>query len=420
MIVLVATIGVAELCQAVVRTLPDYRTGELQTAYPSPMTSQWTITSFGVGPFHVHDITITGPQLLAIIVVPIITLGLWWLLGHTRFGEAVRATATNADLARLTGISPKLMSTAIWTIAGFLSAVSVILYATAAGLGRARVDRARDAAARPHRRAHRRHDVVPDARSPARSCVGLLYQVLVVQLPERRPGSCSSCCSSSCSCSSRGCSRADDAGGESFSFAPRVPPVPERLREIWWVRRMPQLARRLRARSSRSSLPLVVHAVGAPSHLLDHPRVRDLRGLGDRAHRLGRSALARADGVRRHRRAERRRVRARRHGQHRLALAPARSTARSSPFPFVMIARARSSSRSSSRSRRGGERLAVDAAARSRSAAIVVALGLAAVVRRARRSADGAEPLPFVLDVLLGALVACLARGRSSAPARCA
>jgi ABC-type branched-subunit amino acid transport system ATPase component/ABC-type branched-subunit amino acid transport system permease subunit len=35
-------------------------------------------------------------------------------------------------------------------------------------------------------------------------------------------------------------SRADDAGGESFAFAPRVPPVPERLREIWWVRRMPQ------------------------------------------------------------------------------------------------------------------------------------------------------------------------------------
>jgi ABC-type branched-subunit amino acid transport system ATPase component/ABC-type branched-subunit amino acid transport system permease subunit len=35
--------------------------------------------------------------------------------------------------------------------------------------------------------------------------------------------------------------KSDDAGAESFAFAPRVPPVPERLREIWWVRRMPQL-----------------------------------------------------------------------------------------------------------------------------------------------------------------------------------
>jgi branched-subunit amino acid ABC-type transport system permease component len=105
-IVLVATIGIAELCQAVTHALPDYRTGSLQTAFPSPLTSQWTISSFGFGPFHAHDITVTGPQLMAIIVVPLITVGLWWLLGHTHFGEAVRATATNADLSRLTGVSP--------------------------------------------------------------------------------------------------------------------------------------------------------------------------------------------------------------------------------------------------------------------------------------------------------------------------
>ena len=60
-IVLVATIGIAELCQAVVHALPDYRTGDLQISYPSPMNSQWTFTSVGFGPFHVHDITITGP-----------------------------------------------------------------------------------------------------------------------------------------------------------------------------------------------------------------------------------------------------------------------------------------------------------------------------------------------------------------------
>jgi len=74
-IVLVATIGIAELAQAVTRSLPDYRTGSLQTSYPSPMTSQWTISSLGVGPLHVHDITVTGPQLLAVTVVPLITFG---------------------------------------------------------------------------------------------------------------------------------------------------------------------------------------------------------------------------------------------------------------------------------------------------------------------------------------------------------
>ena len=53
-------------------------------------------------------------------------------------------------------------------------------------------------------------------------------------------------------------SRADDAGGESFAFAPRVPPVPERLREIWWVRRMPQVVAGI-ALIGAIILPLVIH-----------------------------------------------------------------------------------------------------------------------------------------------------------------
>ena len=95
-IVLVATIGVAELCQAITRSLPDYRTGTLQTAYPSPIRGEWHP---GAG------ITVRGAQVLALIVVPLITLGLWWLLGHTKFGESVRASVANTDLARLTDLA---------------------------------------------------------------------------------------------------------------------------------------------------------------------------------------------------------------------------------------------------------------------------------------------------------------------------
>ena len=137
-IVLVATIGVAQLMQAIVMTLPDYKTGKFQTVFPTPIASKWAISSLGhvnIGGFHaqITNVTITGAQLLALIVVPIVTVGLWWLLGHTNFGEAVRASATNPDLARLTGISPKMMSTAIWTIAGMLSGITLILYATQGG-----------------------------------------------------------------------------------------------------------------------------------------------------------------------------------------------------------------------------------------------------------------------------------------------
>ena len=81
-IVLVATIGVAQLCEAVTLALPEYRTGSLQTQFPLPFTGTW------------HpglDIEVTASQVLILIVVPLITLGLWWLLGHTAFGDAVRA-----------------------------------------------------------------------------------------------------------------------------------------------------------------------------------------------------------------------------------------------------------------------------------------------------------------------------------------
>ena len=123
-IVLVATIGVAQLCQAVTLALPEYRTGSLQTEFPLPFSGTWT-------PF--LDIDVSASQILVLIVVPLITFGLWWLLGHTAFGDAVRASATNVDLARMTGINPKFVSSAVWSIAGFLSVVSILLTASEAG-----------------------------------------------------------------------------------------------------------------------------------------------------------------------------------------------------------------------------------------------------------------------------------------------
>jgi ABC-type branched-subunit amino acid transport system ATPase component/ABC-type branched-subunit amino acid transport system permease subunit len=229
-IVLVATIGVAELAQAVTRSLPDYRTGSLQTTFPSPFHGEWHP---GGG------VTVSGAQLLAIIIVPLITVAMWWLLGHTTFGEAVRASVANPDLARLTGINPKMVSTAVWTIAGFLSAVAVILIATDStstdlvaigpdtllrGLAAALVGR-----------------MVSFPRAVlAAVVIGILDQVLffnftnstglvqfvlfigVVLLVAR-------------------VSRRDAGESESFQFAPRIHGVSERLRQVWWVRRLPQL-----------------------------------------------------------------------------------------------------------------------------------------------------------------------------------
>jgi ABC-type branched-subunit amino acid transport system ATPase component/ABC-type branched-subunit amino acid transport system permease subunit len=243
-IVLVATIGVAELVQAIVRELPDYKTGKFQTVFPTPMSSKWKISSL----FHLHlggfnlqvtNITVTGPQVLALIIVPIVTIALWWLLGHTVFGEAVRASAANADLARMTGISPKLMSTAIWTIGGLLSGITLVLYATQGGttdlvqVGPQTLLLALTAALIGGMSSFPR--TVAGAIS-----VGVLYQVLTYNFPNT-PGLVEFVLFIVVLILVARISRTDATSGDGFSFAPRVPPVPERLRELWWVRRIPNL-----------------------------------------------------------------------------------------------------------------------------------------------------------------------------------
>ena len=230
-IVLVATIGVAQLCEAITLALPAYRTGSLQTSFPTPFSGTWYP---GLG------IEVSASQLLVLIVVPLITVGLWWLLGHTAFGDAVRAAASNSDLARMTGINPKMVSTGVWAIAGFLGTVAIVLIATdqtsadLVHIGPDTLLRGMAAA------------LIGGMVSFPRAVVGavaigildrvlffnytsetglvqfvlfIVVLVLVARVSRNDTGS----------------------GEESFQFAPRIAAVPARLKNIWWVKRLPQL-----------------------------------------------------------------------------------------------------------------------------------------------------------------------------------
>lgn len=229
-IVLVATIGVAQLFEAITLTLPDYRTGSLQTQFPMPFEGDWALPL---------DIDMSSNQLFVLLVVPIVTLGMWWLLGRTSFGEYVRASATNADLARMTGISPKLVSTAVWSIAGFLSALAIILTATDSGstqlvrIGPETLLRGLAAALVGGMVSFPRAALAAIAIgvfervmffnfTSETGLVQFILFVVIVVLVAR-------------------VSRESETGGESFQFAPRVAAIPERLRRVWWVRHMPRL-----------------------------------------------------------------------------------------------------------------------------------------------------------------------------------
>jgi ABC-type branched-subunit amino acid transport system ATPase component/ABC-type branched-subunit amino acid transport system permease subunit len=247
-IVLVATIGVAQLCEAVTLTLPEYRTGSLTTQFPLPFTGTW------------HpglDIEVTASQILVLITVPLIALGLWWLLGHTAFGDAVRAAATNSDLARMTGINPKMVSTGVWAIAGFLATMAIYLTATDQAsadlvhLGPDTLLRGMAAA------------LIGGMVSFPRAmlggiAIGILDRVLFFNYTSET-GLVQFVLFLAVLVLVAVVSRRDTASaGESFQFAPRISAVPERLKNIWWVKRLPQFIALL-ALSAAIVAPLLVN-----------------------------------------------------------------------------------------------------------------------------------------------------------------
>ena len=224
-IVLVATIGIAQLMQAVLASYPDLERTRGQR-FPAPLTFIWD---------DVLGLRITGPKLTILVLVPLLALGLSWFLNRTVFGQTVQASATNADLARLSGIDPKMVQLFVWTIAGLLATISLLLLSANRGsigglsnLGPNTMARALAAAVIAGMVSFPRALAAGVTIGVVQAHVQfvfinqgglidfLLFVVVAVAVAFQSRGS------------------ADEAG--SFSFSARRRPIPERLREIWWVR----------------------------------------------------------------------------------------------------------------------------------------------------------------------------------------
>lgn len=248
-IVLVATIGIAQLVLAAQTALPPIDDTSLTTAYPSPITGTWTWLG----------VRVRGPELVVVITVPLLALALTWFLTATDIGTAVRAAAANPDRARLSAINPKILSTLVWTIGGMLSAVSLVLLAGTSGsvvglstIGPNTLSRVLAAALIARMVSFPRAlgagvaiglaEALIRYNAPTQTGVVdmLLFVVVLVATW----------------LIARNADADDDA---SFSFAPRTKPVPERLRAIWWVRSLPRLVGAL-ALLVAVLLPLIVTA----------------------------------------------------------------------------------------------------------------------------------------------------------------
>jgi ABC-type branched-subunit amino acid transport system ATPase component/ABC-type branched-subunit amino acid transport system permease subunit len=124
LILTVATIGLAQILGAAEIGLPS-AFGHLSalTTFTTPFA-----THFRVGP-----IVFTGDHVVAIVVAPVVLLGLALFFGRSDTGIAVRAAADSNERALLLGIPVRRLSRVTWMLAAGLSGVASMLSAPILG-----------------------------------------------------------------------------------------------------------------------------------------------------------------------------------------------------------------------------------------------------------------------------------------------
>ncbi len=227
-ILLVALIGAAQLLLFFQLILPDITQVR---PYPTAFSRSWEI----------GGVIVRSEELTVLVVIPVLIVALSLFVNRTKYGLAVRASAANADAARLAAVNIKQMSTLVWVLAGTLAATAAMLFAplnpagaSSLGVGPGLLLRVLTVAL-----------IAGMASMPLALASGvavgmteslinynyndqrglldaLLFVVILVTLLVRGR--------------SRGLAEADSGR---WSFAPRIRPVPATLEQIWWVRRLP-------------------------------------------------------------------------------------------------------------------------------------------------------------------------------------
>lgn len=228
LVLLVATIGVSELLLVLQAALPGVHHGG---GFPSPL------------PWHVRvgGLLLGSADFMVLLLVPAVIVALGLFLSRTRLGLAIRASAANADRAELVGISTRRVSTLVWVLAGALSTLTAVLVDPVQGivvglpspsLGPSLLLRALAAAM-----------VGGMASVPLALVGGIGVGVLeAVLLVNTGPGVADAVLFAAILVMvlARVRSGVDEQWG-SWRLGPNITPVPERLRQLWWVKNLGSL-----------------------------------------------------------------------------------------------------------------------------------------------------------------------------------
>jgi branched-chain amino acid transport system permease protein len=127
LIATVVTIGFAQIFVYLELNLPGWIGGSnsLPFNFPTPY-SHFKVT--------IGNVIFSGDYFAIVIAAVAVCAGLTAFLRYTRAGMAVRASAENADVAKLLGVPVANLSTIVWILAGVCSGIAVYLQAPVTAL----------------------------------------------------------------------------------------------------------------------------------------------------------------------------------------------------------------------------------------------------------------------------------------------
>ena len=126
LVLTVATIGLAQLLGGIAIFLPGW--------LGAPEVVPKVQTTLSDNTFEIDPVVFTGNDVLLLAVVPGVLIVLTWFLLRSEAGMAVRGMAENMDRARLLGIPVNQLSLLLWSVAGGLAALTVVLRAPSEGV----------------------------------------------------------------------------------------------------------------------------------------------------------------------------------------------------------------------------------------------------------------------------------------------
>ncbi|MHB1924600.1 MAG: ABC transporter permease [Acidimicrobiales bacterium] len=126
LVLTVVTIGISQLLTIVEVDLPQWFGSKAPPqTFPSPFNFH-----FNIGPVRFY-----GNDVLAMVMIPVVIVGLGYFLNRTNIGVAVRACAESADRASLLGVPIKRVNLTVWAVASLMATIAIILNAGVVGLG---------------------------------------------------------------------------------------------------------------------------------------------------------------------------------------------------------------------------------------------------------------------------------------------